>query len=111
MPSKQRSKSTANRAPTRSEQTASARASTAPVNQAASYGVRTVDAAVPEGATYWRVSSVRHLSPDENRGKHHVYVDALDEAGQRDHNPALRITWTWEGRGSHEPAPPVALDK
>ncbi len=64
-----------------------------PVNQAAAYGVRVVPADLPEGATYWRVIRVRHLSPDENQGRHHIFLDALDEAGERAFGAQARVTW------------------
>ncbi|RIK37915.1 MAG: hypothetical protein DCC55_22795 [Chloroflexi bacterium] len=80
-------------------------------NQAADYGARIQEADAPPGATYWKIVGVRHLSPDENRGKHNIYIDAIDEAGQRVRNPDLRIAYTWEGRRDDEPAPPRPLDK
>lgn len=82
-----------------------------PGNQAADYGasIQTVD--VAPGVTYWKVVSVRHLSPDENRGRHNIYVDAVDEAGQRVRDANLRIHYTWEGRREDEPADPKPLDK
>lgn len=83
----------------------------AAANQAEGYGVRIVPAAVATGQEYWHVVSVRHLSAEENRGKHSIFVDALDAAGQRERNPALRIGWTWEGRRGDEVADPKPLDK
>lgn len=83
----------------------------AAANQAERYGVRLAPATAGAGETYWQAASVRHLLPEENRGRHNVYVDVLDGAGQRLRNPALRIGWTWEGRQPHEPADPKPLDK
>lgn len=65
----------------------------------------------PVSGLYWRCVEVRHLSPDGNRGRHGVYVDAVDGAGQRVQNPYLRIGWTWEGRQSSQLAPSRPLDK
>ena len=90
---------------------AAALAAEAAVNQAEAYGVRVIPAQVTAGQNYWRVVSVRHLTPDENRGKHNVYVDAQDESGQRCRDAALRIGWTWEGRQSDQTAEPKPLDK
>ena len=45
-----------------------ASASAAVVNQAEAYGVRVTAAQATAGQNYWRVVSVRHLTPDENRG-------------------------------------------
>jgi hypothetical protein len=86
-----------------------------PVNQAEAYGVRVVTAQeegkVAPGGKYWRLVRVRHLSPEENQGKHNAFVDAVDENGVRVRDPALRIGWTWEGRTPGETAEPKALDK
>ena len=81
-------------------------------NQATAYGVR-VDAAneLDASATYWRCVDVHHLSADENRGRHCVFVRALDESGDRMSDPSLRIAWTWEGRTPGESAEPIRLDK
>lgn len=57
------------------------------------YGVRVVPADVPEGAPYWRAARVRHLTPDENQGRHHIYLDALDEAGSRSFGAQASVTW------------------
>ena len=82
-----------------------------PLNDAASYGVRLVEADAPVGETYWRVIGVHHLTPEENRGKHNVYLEALDEAGQRVRDPFAWAGWTWDGRRPEERADPVPLDK
>jgi hypothetical protein len=31
----------------------------------------------------WKVAKIHHLTPDENKGRHNIYIDALDESGQR----------------------------
>lgn len=64
-----------------------------PVNQAGAYGVVVVAAEVPAGETYWRLIRVRHLTPDENQGRHHIFLDALDEAGARAFGAQARVTW------------------
>lgn len=64
-----------------------------PFNDATMYGVEVAQADVPAGATYWRVVRVHHLTPDENHGNHHIYLDALDEAGQRINGAQARVTW------------------
>ena len=83
----------------------------AAVNLAESYGVRVIPAQATAGQNHWRVISVRHLPPEENRGRHNVYVDAKDESGQRCRDAALRIGWTWEGRQADQAAEPKLLDK
>lgn len=64
-----------------------------PVNDAESYGVRIAPADVGLGETYWRVMRVHHLTPAENRGNHHLYLDVLDEYGQPAVGTRLRIAW------------------
>lgn len=64
-----------------------------PVNDAGAYGVRVAPADVPEGATYWRAVRVHHLTPVENRGRHHIFLDALDEAGNRVAGAQARVSW------------------
>jgi hypothetical protein len=75
------------------------------------YGVRIVQADVAEGETYWQVIGVHHLLPLENFGNHHVYLEALDENGNRIKNPPVLVGWTWEGRRPDEAANPIPLDK
>lgn len=84
----------------------------APINDSlAKYGVRVVEADVAEGETYWRVIGIHHLQPRENFSKHNVYIEALDEAGQRVRSPFAWAGWTWRGRRSNERADPFPLDK
>lgn len=54
----------------------------------------------------WVVVEARHLSPEENKGKHHIYVDALDEHGKR--VEGARLCWGWDGGGEQ---PPIKMDK
>jgi hypothetical protein len=82
-----------------------------PINDAADYGVRIMEAAIPEGEVYWRVIGIHHLYPRENFGNHHVYLEAVDENGQRIKNPYAWAGWTWEGRQPGQRADPVILDK
>jgi hypothetical protein len=89
-----------------------ARDNRGPINDSAQqYGVRIVEADVAEGETYWKVIGIHHLLPRENFSKHNVYVEALDESGQRIRNPIAWAGWTWEGRRSNERADPLPLDK
>lgn len=64
-----------------------------PVNDAGAYGVLVVPVDVAEGTTYWRAIRVHHLTRDENHGNHHIYLDALDEAGSRSFGAQARVTW------------------
>jgi len=81
------------------------------VGSAAPYGVRLEQQAGAVGQLYWRVVGIHHLTPDENRGRRAVYVDVIDEAGQRVHDPNLRLRWGWEGQRADEHADPKAFDK
>lgn len=83
----------------------------AEVNQARDYGVRILPTTARPGQEYWRVVTVAHLTPNQNRGRHNVFVDVLDAQGNKMRNAALRIAYTWEGRRADEPAPPQPLDK
>lgn len=41
------------------------------------FGIHRMDGAI------WRVAEARHLTPEENKGRHNVFVDAIDDQGQR----------------------------
>ncbi|NOZ72001.1 MAG: hypothetical protein GXP38_08810, partial [Chloroflexi bacterium] len=64
-----------------------------PVNDATTYGVRVVAAEVAHGATYWKAVRVHHLTPEENQGRHHIFVDAIDEEGNRLFGVKALISW------------------
>lgn len=68
------------------------------------YGVTVETATVTPGTAYWRLTRVHHLSADENRGRHHIYIDARKADGSRAFNTQAHITW--EG-GEHT----TTLDK
>lgn len=51
----------------------------------------------------WRVLGIHHLSPEENQGKHHVYIEMLCKQGDREGFRAIH--WTWIGRQLNESAP------
>ncbi len=57
------------------------------------YGVTVEMATVTPGSAYWRLTRVHHLSADENRGRHHLYIDALKADGSRAFNTQAHITW------------------
>jgi len=75
------------------------------------YGVQVASASAATGTTTWKVIGVHHLSPDENRSRHHAFIEVLDENGQRIKDSNLRVGWSWAGRNSAEAAPPKLLDK
>jgi cell division septation protein DedD len=82
-----------------------------PVNADPKFGVRIVEADVAPGETYWKVVGVHHLLPEENFSKHNIYIEALDEQGNRIKGPFAWAGWNWEGRRPNERADPVPLDK
>jgi len=68
------------------------------VNDAASYGVQIQPANAKPGALYWQAVRIHHLTPQENGGNHHIYLDVLDPAlggapGGRVEGARLRVTW------------------
>lgn len=75
------------------------------------YGVKIEPAQVAVGEKYWHVIGVHHLLPQENWSNHHVYLEALDQAGNRVRNPIGWAGWTWENRQPQEAARPVPIDK
>ena len=68
------------------------------------YGVTVEPVTVTPGTRYWRLTRVHHLSPQENAGRHHIYIDATKADGSRAFNSQAHITW--EG-GEHT----VTVDK
>jgi hypothetical protein len=68
------------------------------VNDATGYGVQIQPANVAPGAWYWQATRVHHLTPQENGGNHHIYLDARDGTGggpdgARVSGARLRVTW------------------
>lgn len=61
-----------------------------PANDAAQYAASIAKA--PSG-TAWRCIGIYHLSPQENNGRRNVYVEVLDEGGNRTRAP--QVAWTW----------------
>jgi hypothetical protein len=57
------------------------------------YGVTVEEASVEPGVEYWRAVRIYHLGPHENRGRHHIFIDAISPLGDRVHNSRATITW------------------
>ena len=83
-------------------------ASGQPVNDSVSYGVGVHAVNAPTGTSYWAVVGVHHLTPEENRSRHNIFVDVLDEQGQRLRD--AQVAWNWESNGGAPPEP-KRLDK
>ena len=45
----------------------------------------------------WRCVHVHKLELDENQGSHNVYVDVIDESGQRIAHPNVTVSFGWTG--------------
>lgn len=80
-------------------------------NDAKAYGVAISPATVQSGSTYWRCIGVHHLTGSENGGKNNIFLDVLNEQGQRTGPPWSLVDWTWEGRRPEEKVGLVVLDK
>lgn len=74
-----------------------------PVNQAVDYGVSVVKASAGPA---WRCIGIFKLAPEQNRGRHNVFIDVLDEQGNRDRQPLVNWTWYMDA-----PMQTVRLDK
>ena len=63
-------------------------------NLASHYGV-TIDPIVVQQDLdrYWEVRSVRHLTPEENEGRHHIFVQAHFDENSQNSEASVRITW------------------
>jgi hypothetical protein len=78
-------------------------------NQAAAYEIIITQPEVNEGDTYWACIGAYHLLPDENAGKHNLYLEAIDENNNRIFGAAFQ--WGWEGQRPDEIANDVIDDK
>ncbi len=61
-------------------------------------GVQIEDAQVAPGEPYWRLIEVRFADEQESAGKHHIYVDVIDENGARVVGQPVTVYW---GDGYH----------
>lgn len=61
-------------------------------------GVTVEEANAQPGQQYWRLVEARWADEQESGGKHHIYVEVLDENGQRLVNQPVTVYW---GEGSH----------
>jgi CRP-like cAMP-binding protein len=79
----------------------------------AQLGVTIEDAQVAPGQQYWRLIEARWEDEGEAGGKHHIYVDALDENGNRIIGQPITVFW---GDGSStsavedKPAPDLGFN-
>lgn len=57
-------------------------------------GTNVTDAAVSSGQQYWRLIDARWADEIESGGKHHIYVEVLDENGNRIVGQPVTVTWS-----------------
>lgn len=60
---------------------------------------------------YWEVATVYHLKPDENSGKHVIFVDVVDKDNNWADTNGLSIEWGWEGQQPNEASPNKHFEK
>ena len=71
-------------------------------------GVTLSEASVGGGQPYWRLIDARWANESESGGKHHIYVEVLDESGNRITGQPVTVRWA-EGAMSgvtEDKAPP-----
>jgi hypothetical protein len=76
-------------------------------------GVRIAGVDVPAGQPYWRVVKVQWGNEQESQGKHHIYVEVLDEAGNRIVGQPVVVFWPGGQeilRTEDKPAPEYACN-
>jgi hypothetical protein len=61
-------------------------------------GVRVDDASVAPGQPYWRLIEARWADEQQSGGRHHIYVEVLDENGVRIVGHPVTVFW---GDGSY----------
>ena len=62
-------------------------------NDAVGYGVNVEPAQVQPGEPFWMAVRIHHLTPEENGGRHHIFLDILDEEGNRIYGAQAEVTW------------------
>ncbi len=76
-------------------------------------GVRVAEAQVASGQPYWRLIEAKWENEQEAGGKHHIYVEVLDENGQRIVGQPLTVFWSDGGdtlATEDKPAPEYAFN-
>jgi len=78
-------------------------------NLAADYDIVINQPPIEGNQKYWACIGAYHLTPDENAGKHVLYLEAMDEENNRIFGTAFK--WGWEGQRPDEPSPDLIDDK
>jgi len=56
-------------------------------------GIKRVPVQVKEGQAYWRLMKVEFWDEKENQGKHHIFINVLDESGVRVIGQRVIVEW------------------
>ena len=59
-------------------------------------GIRVESPKVQPGQTYWRLVKAEFWDEKENQGKHHIFVNVLDEKGARIIGQEIMVEWPGE---------------
>lgn len=83
--------------PAGSEEQAAAAGATAidpeRANQAERYGVSIESVHTQNANRYWKVRRVRHLTPEENNGRHHIFVQAHFQENSPQDEARVLVQW------------------
>ncbi|MEZ4830888.1 MAG: DUF5107 domain-containing protein [Caldilineaceae bacterium] len=52
-----------------------------------------IPANVRSGQTYWKVIKAEFQTPEEGGGRHHIYIEVLDEDGERIVGQTIQVHW------------------
>lgn len=78
-----------------------------------SLGVEVHSAQMPVGEYCWRLVEARWLAPEVSQGRHHIYVEVVDEANQRLVGQTVTVSWSsgaMHGETENKPAPEYAFN-
>jgi hypothetical protein len=78
-------------------------------NRAATYDIVINQPPAEKDQKFWACIGAYHLTPNENRGKHVLFLEAMDETNKRIFGTAFK--WGWEGQRLDEPSPDLIDDK
>jgi hypothetical protein len=56
-------------------------------------GIKVIPAKVQPGQTYWKVTQAQFQDPQEGGGRHHIFIEVLDEDGRRLLGQKVIISW------------------
>lgn len=74
--------------------------------RATARGVKVKTPILLKGETYWRAVRVEWLDEQQSQGRHHIYIDALDEQGKRVVGLPIGIAWPGNGHLTQTEAKP-----